>query len=132
MVVSPARDRSLADHIRAGEVIAQVAAASGKRVALIASADHGHGHDAHSHYGFDPASPEYDGQVVTLIRENRLGALREYDPAWVSARAKADSFWQMLMLHGAIGDRWQGELLAYEAPTYFGMICAAYAPASPT
>jgi len=36
------------------------------------------------------------------------------------------------MLHGAIGDRWQGELLAYEAPTYFGMICAAYAPASPT
>lgn len=128
VVVSPARDRSLADHVRAGEALARVAAASGKRVALIASADHGHGHDAQSHYGFDPASPEYDNQVVTLIRENRLGALLDYDPAWVSARAKADSFWQMLMLHGAIGDGWQGELLAYEAPTYFGMICAAYAP----
>ena len=23
-------------------------------------------------------------------------------------------------------DRWRGELLSYEAPTYFGMLCAAY------
>lgn len=131
VVVSPARDRSLHDHVRAGEVLAQVAAASGKRVALIASADHGHGHDANSHYGFDPASPEYDNQVMELIRDNNLGALLDYDPAWVSARAKADSFWQMLMLHGAIGDRWQVELLSYEAPTYFGMACAAYTPVIP-
>jgi len=43
--------------------------------------------------------------------------------------AKADSFWQMLMLHGALGrDRWRGELLSYEAPTYFGMIRASYVP----
>ena len=43
-------------------------------------------------------------------------------------QAKADSFWQMLMLSGAIGDTWQGEFLSYEAPTYFGMLCAAFAP----
>ena len=29
---------------------------------------------------------------------------------------------------GAIGDRFQGEFLSYEVPTYFGMLCAAYAP----
>jgi hypothetical protein len=34
----------------------------------------------------------------------------------------------MLMLHGAIGDGWKGEFLSYEAPTYFGMLCAAYSP----
>ena len=34
----------------------------------------------------------------------------------------------MLMLSGAIGDAWQGEFLSYEAPTYFGMLCAAFEP----
>ena len=42
--------------------------------------------------------------------------------------ARADGFWQLLMLHGALGDGWRGELLSYEAPTYFGMLCAAYEP----
>jgi hypothetical protein len=32
------------------------------------------------------------------------------------------------MLHGALGDSWNAEFLSYEAPTYFGMLCAAYAP----
>jgi aromatic ring-opening dioxygenase LigB subunit len=35
----------------------------------------------------------------------------------------------MLMLHGALGSAgWRGELLSYEAPTYFGMLCASYEP----
>jgi aromatic ring-opening dioxygenase LigB subunit len=34
------------------------------------------------------------------------------------------------MLEGALdGGGWTGELLSYEAPTYFGMLCAAYARA---
>ena len=56
-----------------------------------------------------------------------LGELRSFEPAFV-AEAKADSFWQMLMLHGAIGDGWRADLLSYEAPTYFGMLCASFAP----
>jgi len=42
--------------------------------------------------------------------------------------AKADSWWQMLMLHGALGDAWEAEFLSYERSTYFGMLCAAYVP----
>jgi hypothetical protein len=34
----------------------------------------------------------------------------------------------MLLLHGAIGDRWRADFLSYEAPTYFGMLCAAFTP----
>jgi aromatic ring-opening dioxygenase LigB subunit len=108
-------------------VLAQGAADSGRRVALIASADHGHAHDADGPYGYDPAAKEYDDRVVELVRSERLGELLAFDPQFIE-RAKADSFWQMLMLHGALGDRWRGELLSYEAPTYFGMLCAAYAP----
>ena len=119
-IVSPARDRPFEEHARAGEAIAQAAEASGKRVALIASADHGP-------YGFDPAAKEYDERVVEVVRGNRLGDLLRVDAGFVEA-AKADSLWQMLMLHGALGDGWDVELLSYEAPTYFGMLCAAYEP----
>jgi len=127
VIASPARDRSFDEHVRAGAAIARAAEASGKRVALIASADHGHAHDAEGPYGFDPASKQYDDRVVEIVRGDRLGDLLELKADFVEA-AKADSFWQMLMLHGALGDGWRAELLSYEAPTYFGMLCAAYLP----
>jgi aromatic ring-opening dioxygenase LigB subunit len=127
VVVSPARDRPLDEHIRAGRVIERAAAASGKRVALIASADHGHAHDPDGPYGFDAAAEAFDARVVELVREDRLDGLLELDPGLVEA-AKADSWWQLVMLHGALGDDWRGEFLSYEKPSYFGMLCAAYAP----
>ena len=125
VIASPARDRPLDEHVRAGAAIAEAADAVGKRIALIASADHGHAHDPEGPYGFDTASKKYDDRVVELVRGERLGELLDFDPAFVEA-AKADSFWQMLMLHGALGGRWRGDFLSYEAPTYFGMLCAAY------
>jgi aromatic ring-opening dioxygenase LigB subunit len=127
VVVSPARDRSPEEHVRAGRALARAAQESGKRVALIASADHGHAHDASGPYGFDPAAAEYDRQVVELVQENRLAGLLDLAPDFVGA-AKADSWWQMLMLYGALDEGWRGEFLSYEASTYFGMLCAAYAP----
>ena len=127
VVVSPARDRPAGEHIRAGRALARAAEESGRRIGLIASADHGHAHDPAGPYGFDPAAAEYDRRIVELVRENRLSGLVELDPALVEA-AKADSWWQLLMLHGALEDGWKGDFLSYEASTYFGMLCAAYAP----
>ena len=127
VLVSPARDLPAEVHVAAGRVIAETVAASGKRVALIASADHGHAHDPTGPYGFDPASAVYDGQIVGLVRENRLAGLLEIDPSFV-AEAQADSWWQMLVLHGATADAFDTELLSYEAPTYFGMLCASLTP----
>jgi aromatic ring-opening dioxygenase LigB subunit len=127
VAVSPARDRPPEEHVRAGRALVRAAGESGKRVALIASADHGHAHDASGPYGFDPAAAEYDARIVQLVQENRLGGLLELDPTFVEA-AKADSWWQLLMLYGALANGWQGEFLSYEASTYFGMLCAAFAP----
>jgi aromatic ring-opening dioxygenase LigB subunit len=129
VVVSPARDRPFEEHVRAGATIARFAARCDKRIALIASADHGHAHDAEGPYGYDPAAKVYDDRVVELVRSDRLGDLLEFDGGLVES-AKADSFWQLLMLHGALGagGSWRGEFLSYEAPTYFGMLCAAYEP----
>ena len=120
VIVSPARDLPLEAHIRAGEAIASAP----RRIGLVASADHGHAHDPDGPYGFDPASAEYDEKVVELVRENRLGELLELEE--LAGRGKADSLWQMVVLHGALGDGWQPELLSYEAPTYFGMLVADF------
>jgi aromatic ring-opening dioxygenase LigB subunit len=127
VMIAPARDLSWDAHVTAGRAIARAAEASGKRVALIASCDHGHAHDPKGPYGFSPASKEFDDRVVDLVKRDALGELLRFVPAFV-AEAKADSFWQMLMLHGAVADRWHGEFLSYEAPTYFGMLCAVYSP----
>ena len=120
VVVSPARDRPLEEHLRLGEAIAALPG----RVALVASADHGHAHDVDGPFGFDPAAAEYDELAVELVRENRLdrlGALERLVEA-----AKADSLWQLAILHGALGDGFGAELLSYDVPTYFGMLCAAF------
>jgi aromatic ring-opening dioxygenase LigB subunit len=129
VIVSPARDLSPAAHVEAGAAIAGALAGAGRRAALVASCDHGHGHLADGPYGFRPESAVFDELVCRLVREDRLGGVADIDPALVSAAA-ADSWWQMLMLTGALGGGWRGEFLSYEHPTYVGLLCAAYAPAA--
>jgi aromatic ring-opening dioxygenase LigB subunit len=123
VVVTPSRDRPNEEQVRAGAALAR--ATGERRVALIASADHGHGHTEDGPYGFAPESAPYDATIQELVRENRLSELAGIDPAWAVA-AKADSFWQLLVLHGAIGDAFDVELLSYEVPSYFGMLTAAF------
>jgi aromatic ring-opening dioxygenase LigB subunit len=126
VVVSPCRSRPNAEHVRAGAALAE--ATGERRIAFIASADHGHGHTPDGPYGFAADSAVYDERIQEIVREGRLGDLADWDPAFAYS-AKADSFWQLLMLHGAVGDRFDVELLSYEAPTYFGMLTASYIPA---
>jgi aromatic ring-opening dioxygenase LigB subunit len=126
VVAGPARDRPLPEHVALGRAIA--AAAPGRRVALVASADHGHAHDPDGPYGYHPAAAAYDELAVELVRENRLGELDRL--AELVETAKADSLWQLAILHGAVGAGYEVELLSYEVPTYFGMLCAAYAPSA--
>jgi aromatic ring-opening dioxygenase LigB subunit len=123
VIVTPCRALSNDEHVRAGRALA---AAVGERpVAFIASADHGHGHTHDGPYGYSEHSQPYDDDVQDVVRRNALGELAGWDPH----RAKdalADSLWQMLMLHGALGDAFHAELLSYEAPTYFGMLTASF------
>jgi aromatic ring-opening dioxygenase LigB subunit len=118
VVVAPARDRPLDEHIRAGAALAR---ATGREpVALIASADHGHAHDPDGPYGFDPAAAAYDARFQELLAEQPLDFT---ELAELVDDAKADSLWQLLMLQGAAASG-RTELLAYAAPTYYGMAVA--------
>ena len=127
VVIAPARDLSAGAHVRAGAAIADAAGASGRRVAFIASADHGHAHRADGPYGFHSNARVYDDLITDMVRKDSLRGLVDI-PVSLVEEAKADSWWQMLMLLGATRDGWRGRLISYEAPTYFGMLTAAYTP----
>jgi aromatic ring-opening dioxygenase LigB subunit len=120
VIIAPARDRPLDEHVRVG---AAVARATGEaQVALIASADHGHAHDPDGPYGFDPAAADYDVRFQKLLAAQPL----DFAPlAELVDAAKADSLWQLLVLQGATAG--SAELLAYAAPTYYGMAVAIVA-----
>jgi aromatic ring-opening dioxygenase LigB subunit len=117
VVVAPARERPLAEHIRLGAAIAR--ATRGRDVTLVASADHGHAHDPDGPYGFHPAAAEYDRRFLELLEAEPLDFRPLVD---LVDDAKADSLWQLLVLQGAVQGR--AELLAYAAPTYYGMAVA--------
>ncbi|MFN2452307.1 MAG: hypothetical protein ABR541_08140 [Candidatus Dormibacteria bacterium] len=127
VVIAPARDLDAATHVRAGAALASVARSLGRRVAVIASADQGHGHSDVGPYGYHAESAAFDRRVCAAVEASRLDALLEITEAEVEV-AVADSWWQMVMLHGAAGPGARCELLAYEAPTYYGMLCAEVVP----
>ena len=109
-----------------GLAIRRAAESLNRRIAFVASADMGHAHDKNGPYGYDPASAEFDAATVRAIREQDPGRLLSFDQAWLK-RAATDAYGQILNLHGMIeGTNFQGELLSYEVPTYFGMMCVAY------
>jgi aromatic ring-opening dioxygenase LigB subunit len=112
VVIAPARDRPLEEHVRLGRLLAGHT--------LLASADHGHAHDADGPYGFHPAAGAYDRRLRELVPAGDFRPLAE-----LVDDAKADSLWQLLVLQGATGGR-GGELLAYAQPTYYGMAVAVF------
>lgn len=123
VVVTPCRALSNDEHVRAGEALARATAE--RRVAFVASADHGHGHGVDGPYGHSEHSKPYDDAIVDLVRRNALGELVAWEPQR-AVDAKADSFWQLLMLHGALGEGYDADFISYEAPTYFGMLTASF------
>lgn len=117
VVVAPARDLPLDEHIRLGEAIARLPG----RHALVASADHGHTHAADGPYGYHEASAAYDELLQRILSSDRL----DFRPlAELVDDAKADSLWQLLVLQGAVGETTRADVLAYVAESYFGMLVA--------
>lgn len=124
VAVNPPRGTDFAPHVRFGAAVARAAHASGKRVGLIASCDWSHTHDAAGPYGFHEAAALLDAAVVDAMKRGDLEALAAFDPSFVED-AKPDGLWQTLVLAGAVsaGER-RVDVLSYEAPTYFGLLCA--------
>jgi aromatic ring-opening dioxygenase LigB subunit len=64
--------------------------------------------------------------ALDLVSRNRLRSLLRFDRRLVE-EAKPDSLWQMVMLAGVAEKvKLRGSILSYQAPTYFGMMCAGF------
>lgn len=124
VVVTPTRDLSFQEHLKFGQSLCSAVAQYEKKVGLIASCDWAHAHDEQGPYGFDPTAKELDEQAVQSIKSNQLEKMADFEADFIEA-AKPDGIWQTLILAGAIPPEERHiEFLSYEAPTYFGLICA--------
>jgi aromatic ring-opening dioxygenase LigB subunit len=129
VIATPSRRLPRESLIAFGHAVAEVAVADGRRVAFIASCDWGHRHREDGPYGFHEASARVDNVIVDAIAAGRLRDMLNVSDE-DATDAAIDGLWQALMLAGVLERTpMTGELLSYEAPTYYGMIVATYAPA---
>jgi len=127
VIVTPSREIPLIKNFQFGQLITEQAEANRKkRVVFVASADQAHAHKRSRPYGFSARAREYDSLARDLVSRNRIGEVMSIRPGLVEA-AKPDSLWQMAILAG-IADKLKlkSDLVSYDAPTYFGMICANF------
>jgi aromatic ring-opening dioxygenase LigB subunit len=126
VIAAPSRLLPRTAMVAFGTAVAEAAARDGRRVAFVASCDWGHTHQASGPYGYHPAAAEVDALVVQALREGELDRLIDLPEQQVQDAA-IDGLWQTLMLAGALKHTpLQGEVLCYEAPSYYGMIVAAW------
>lgn len=126
VLVSPSRSIPREQLIQFGEVVAQVAEASPRRIAFVASCDWGHRHAEDGPYGYHPESAVVDAEVIAAVTANDLLSLRDL-PDERAQLAAIDGLWQLLMLGGALrGKDWPCDVISYEAPTYYGMLVATW------
>lgn len=126
--LSPMRTLPFATHYDFGRVAGRLIKDSALRIAVVASADQGHAHDANGPYGYDPASAHYDTWMQDVIRNGNLDQLLEADPDVVE-NGKPDSLWPSLILAGILKENPRpAKLLSYEVHVYFGILCAEFPP----
>ncbi len=128
VIATPSRALPRAAMITFGEALAEAAARDGRRIAFVASCDWAHTHREDGPYGFHPDAAVVDQLVVAALRDSDPERLIDLPDEQV-ANAAIDGLWQTLMLAGAIRRvPMRGEVLCYEAPSYYGMIVAAFEP----
>lgn len=128
VIANPSRKLPREMNVEFGRAVAEAAEASGKRVGFIASCDWAHSHSEDGPYGFHPDAQKMDDMVVAAIKANAPVRLIDLDDEFVR-NAAIDGLWQLLMLAGAMDVvPMDVDFLSYEAPTYYGMIVATYAP----
>lgn len=127
VVCCPGLDLSVAQLLDWGEALYDAAEDTGRRVAVVASADQGHGHASDGPYGYTPASRLHDLRMKAALESNTLQSITDW-PAGYAREAMADSYWQTVPLLGlARRVPLTPRVLAYEVDHYFGLLCAEFA-----
>ncbi|MCR4962555.1 MAG: AmmeMemoRadiSam system protein A [Firmicutes bacterium] len=113
-------------HYRLGQAIALAAAALGRRVAVIASGDLSHRLKEDGPYGYHPAGPAFDRQVMQALRQADFLSLLQISPQCMEQAGQCGlgSLWIMA---GALdGCRVESGHFAYQGPFGVGYGTAFY------
>jgi aromatic ring-opening dioxygenase LigB subunit len=126
VIATPSREIPLEQNLEFGAVVGEVSEKSGRRVAVVASADQAHAHSRRGPYGYSDDARRYDEEVIEIVKSGDLSSLLKINTGVVEG-AKPDSLWQMVMLAGVLkAVKMSGEIVSYQVPTYYGMLCAGY------
>ena len=102
-----------------------------ERVVVLISSDLAHTHKADGPYGFSEAAAPFDAATVDWAETLDDQPLLDTATGLVDD-ALSCGFTGLVLLHGLLtcdaaqGRKWRPELLAYAAPTYYGMLAATF------
>ena len=123
-------ERSYEEHYKLGKCISNAAAASDRKVVLIASGDLSHRLTPDGPYGFAEEGPVFDNRVTELMRDGRTDDIRNIDPK-ISDPAGECGLRSLIIMSGALsGKDYTSDFLSYEGPFGVGYAVCAYRLAS--
>jgi aromatic ring-opening dioxygenase LigB subunit len=126
VIITPSRSLERHAMVEFGRAVASAMSADSRRIAFVASCDWGHTHKEDGPYGFHADAARVDAKVVEAARSGDLLSLKQLSDEEVQ-NAAIDGLWQTLMLAGILSKNpLKREVLSYEAPSYYGMLVAAY------
>ncbi len=119
---------SLAKLYEFGKVLVRAAKKSGRKIAVIASADMSHRLTPDAPSGFDPRGKEFDDKLVDMVRRYDVKSILDFPPD-LAEDAGQDALWSIAVLLGALdGLNVKHEVLSYEGPFGVGYMVAQFEP----
>ncbi len=124
LVLSSFSDFEIMKHFEYGQALKETIDQTEKRVAVIASGDLSHRLKKDGPYGFDPAGPKFDYELVELLREKNMEKIVQMDPELVDESGEC-VYRSIVTLLGLLGDTdFTPEVLSYEGPWGVGYLVA--------
>lgn len=121
IVISPAKNKPLADQLKFGTTLHTVIAASDKKIAVIASGDLSHRLKKKSPAGYSPKGAKFDNKIIEYLSEPKTARtnIANLDTNLIKEAGEC-GLQPLTILLGLLNGRdWQPEILAYQ--TDFGI-----------
>ncbi|MBQ8092526.1 MAG: AmmeMemoRadiSam system protein A [Clostridia bacterium] len=118
----------LADHYRLGQLIAEAAERTSRRIVFVASGDLSHKLLAYGPYGFAPEGPVYDRRVMESCGNGRFGELLEFEEGFCQKAAECGHRSFVIMAGALDGYEVTAKQLSHEDVTGVGYGICTFHP----
>jgi aromatic ring-opening dioxygenase LigB subunit len=114
------------DLFRFGGVLQRAAAATGRKVALVASGDLSHRLEVGAPAGYDPRGKEFDQKLVQSLQDYDVEKILSMDRELVSRAGECGLRSFVILLGSLSGLKAKPEILSYEGPFGVGYLVASF------